>query len=455
MGASNAVFIFFYGQLLKAAFGLKWPRRILSDLFHKFTYRYSRSDGQSSLAVPRYYYHSLRLLWKKWSEYPQTERADFVVYDGNVIYLEERINYLKGLEDEQPGEYIFRNKLNMPLSFWTRLFTCLHLSVLVLPIWIYSLFHSDKARSAMVLQELTELVSLYARLRQLGTKRVVIFCAHEKDTPLISRFLMKKGIQVDMAPSPNPISFHYKTVICDTYYYTCPFQREEYEELSENWIINGDGDWPPFRFDEVNVDEDPKSALFGIGFISSAMFMRKHLGHNIMEDDAELKAEMALIESLKKYLPAKNLQNDFIVFLHPLERHSEERIQLAKEYYEDVFGFKPQFAPTDQNSRECFELASVAVSGFSSSLFERLFGGYKTIIAPMGKMKSYYKDPRLNSVTAESEEALFEILDEVGRMEPEQFFRNYDLMAYHWKSYLTRFPRIQVNRTSKLQGDVG
>lgn len=234
-------------------------------------------------------------------------------------------------------------------------------------------------------------------------KNISLFSAFEKDVLFLSYYLSKElNLHVKIIPSSNPISMFYKKVFCDTFVFTAPFQKKEYEILKDNWSVKEFENWPPFGSDKVlinNVDTEIREKV--IGFISSGLELRRFLKFTSFNDNEYL-AEIHLIEFLNKFI-TENLDYSLIIYLHPLEKSTNENLEFVTKFYKESFTQSVRFAPINTPTKQSFNLCNIGVSGFSSAQMERLWAGHKTLFAPFHYLSNYFNDIVLDSISGTSD----------------------------------------------------
>ena len=203
--------------------------------------------------------------------------------------------------------------------------------------------------------------------------------------------------------------------------------------LKSNWIYNKIFDWPPFGFDQVLLRDPKVTYKYKIGFLSSAMFLRKRMNYAIGFDGIQLKTESKLIEFFNTAKFREILgDSSLLIYLHPKEKY---HLAQAKAIYSELLNVQFEFADVSRPSRELFDLCELTVSGFSSSQFERLYGGFKTVFAPMGEMNDHFIDKSIDAISANSNLELEQLLENNLGNSTNSFFTHYKLNDYHWKSY--------------------
>jgi hypothetical protein len=424
-------FLFFFRCLLLSLFGFKRERIVIRELFHKFSYRYTEVELYSFLSPLRYLKASLALLWKSKPSHLVGNSESFT-FDLLSSFGEGDAQYLAGLGKERTT-FIFRDQLHNEAGVIFRLFNSLMLLLVFCAVLPFSLFRKDKAKAPLIMLELTEDQLLSGTLARYGCKEFRIFSAFEKDIMFLSYFLQKyHGIKVALMPSSNPISTLYRSVICDTFVFSAPFQKKEYEVLKGNWVINRTELWPPYGFNSIKLNKDsslpPHNA---IGLLSSGMALREHLRHPSEYSKNDFLAEKDLVEGLKKYSEETG-NTSIVVYLHPLEKSEKKHLEFSLNYYKSMFGPNVRFAPFHQPSKACFDLCSIGISVYSSTQTERLFGGYKTLFAPMGYLPNFFSDERLDRISAQNYEQLKNLIESLKKMSETEFFEHYDLREYKW-----------------------
>ena len=371
-------FLFFICALIKSTIGYRPERIAINALFNKFTYRYAAADSKDYLSVLRYAFRAIKLINDQ-SNKVRIKNDKLLIFDGNFKSKEDRISYLEKLIPEPDLQIVFRNYLPNDIGRGIRITYTFCLLTLAGILFIVSLFFKDKAKFGLILLELSEVLLLVNAAKQMNVKKMLIFCAYERDIPLISLYFIQNGWEIGIIPSSNPLYPFYKKVICPEFYFTAPFQKNEFQLLKSNWIYNKTFDWPPFGFDQV-ILRDPKVPYkYKIGFLSSAMFLRKRMNYAIGFDGIQLKTESKLIEFFNTAKFREILGDSILlIYLHPKEKY---HLAQAKAIYSELLNVQFEFADVSRASRELFVLCELTLSGFSSSQFERLYGGFKTVFA--------------------------------------------------------------------------
>jgi hypothetical protein len=428
-------YLFLIRCLFLSIFNDKSSKIAFLDLINKFSYRYSQSDATSNRSAFRYLKSSINLLFK---ENNSNSNASSTIFSfGGAISTHAGWKEYLELNGVSNATFVFRDNLYNELNIFSKIINSFYLLFLSFFIFSISILKKDKSKVGLILFELTELLLLFKILGKGKCKELYIVSAFEKDIVFICYFLKKKlNLKINIIPSSNPITFFYKNVICDTFIFTAPFQKNEYFNLKANWECNNTLNWPPYGFNLVkrNLERALDNSKFNIGFMSSGMALRSYLGHTNVVNNNDYNAEVSLIESLNKIQLESDLINKIIVYLHPLEKSNDKNLEFSKQFYEKNLK-SIDFAPLELPSKKCFDLCEIAVSGFSSVQIERLYGGYKTIFAPMGYLENYFSDSRLDKISAQNYSELKNMIEKIGVIDSELFYQEYGLFDYRWDAY--------------------
>lgn len=427
---------FFIESLFRFYFDRK-ARLAVGDLFKKFSYRYTQYEAKS-LKTPLVYLKAGFLNLIKSNTSTATLKRETCLYDNASDFENGDRAYLNALGIKE-ANFLFKDKLPNHLGRVEKFVNLILLGFLSFFLLPWALISKDKARSGLIFLELSEITLLLSNLRINGAKKLLILSSYEKEICFTSWYIQEKlNAKVYLFPSPNPIKHLYKNVICDTFVFSAPFQKKEYELLKNNWYVNKMENWPPYGFQDIEINKANETTKNTIGFVSSGMELRRSLQHVEPYGNLDYEAETTLISCLQLFL-SNYPQVSLIVYLHPREK-MESNMEFTKSYYKKVFGDKFKFAPIERQTKACLSLCDVAVSGFSSAQFERLFGGYKTLFAPLGFLSNYFSDNTLDLISIHSKNDFdIQLLTAMNKTVNE-YFETEGLKAYRWDSYsvLTR-----------------
>ena len=232
--------LFFICALIKSTIGYRPERIAINALFNKFTYRYAAADSKDYLSVLRYAFRAIKLINDQ-SNIVGIQNCDQLIFDGKLKFKGERISYLEKLIPAAEHQFAFRDCLPNDFSIGIRIKYIFWLLVYAVILFVVSLFFKDKSKLGLILLELIEGVLLFNAAKQMNVKKMLIFCAYERDIPFISLYFIQNGWEIGIIPSSNPLYPFYKKVICPEFYFTAPFQKNEFKLLKPNWIYNKTG----------------------------------------------------------------------------------------------------------------------------------------------------------------------------------------------------------------------
>lgn len=424
--------IFFYTFLTFFRYLFRLDRAsilVWEDLLFKFSYRYPEKD--------KYRYRiSLTFLNQAVKKLLFSRKINTGTGSDNILILDilskaqkERTDYVQ--RTMGVGSPSFFAKATLPNSFSFIISALLLIPLLAIFIFglFLSFFYKNKANVALLPVEFVELLQLACLLRGSPPKKIIFFSAYEKDTCYVSNYILKYlDIELHIIPSPNPISNFYQRVISSVFVFTAPYQKIEYETLKSNWLISDLVHYPPPGFTEILHTINKPTRQNTIGYISSGNWLRKKLGHNDPKKGL-FEAEENLTEFLKGYL-AQHSDIRFYVSLHPLESQNKINLELSKTFYKQQFGNRFEFFPFDIKTRDKPEKFDVAVSAYSSAMFERLFAGYKVMFSQKGMKENYFFDKQLEKITANDYDSFEKLMDKLLAISVDEYFESFKLEEY-------------------------
>lgn len=405
---------------------------VWDDLMNKYSFRYGQNDKYTYRIFLVFLNKSLKLIKKNEKQLLLAQSKE-LVYDLIENTKEERLTYIKNISGKENFQFIGRDQFE---GGHLSLFRRLMLVIGVIFIFIFSVIIAPlkkvKANLALLPLEYLELVFLVNYVKQNKIEKIYFFSAFEKGACLISHFLITKlKVEVQLIPSPNPISNYYNNVICSTFTFTVPYQEMEYHSLKKKWIVEDFMRWPLAGYQSIVTTINRKTELKTIGFISSGNWLRHKLGHG-ETGKGYFEAEENLLNILKNFI-SKNTDWKLLISLHPIEKRNDEYLKLSKEYYDNFFGTNYKFVPFNIVTRERPELFDIGISGYSSATFERLFAGYKTLFSQKGMQENFYGDERLSSITCNTSESFEKLIIEISEIDHDEFFKKFDLTSYRYK----------------------
>lgn len=411
-----------------------------SGLTQFHSYRLQKGANSDLLIGFRYLKKALRLVWQNSDGAIVLGKGNTAIFDAGAESMKSRCAYISGITGESPKIFLHKEDLGLQQSWIKRVSEVLY--VLIFSVWILplSLFSSKRASYALNLLEVVENARLIQHLKKHQITKLYYFCGFNKDANFAALLLQKNQIICHKVPSSNPIKNFYQYVIADVFSFTAPYQKQEFEHLKDQWIVNRFEEWPVFHFEQIQgilkQYKTPKTNT--LGFISSGIWRRIERGDNAL-GVGEYDSELRLIEFLKHYL-SQNPTIELSIFLHPIEKNNSEHFQKAQLHYKNAFRTnKIEFFDPQIPSFKLFDRVDLSVAAYSSTNLERLYAGFKTLYAPLGIRSDYYADSSLSGIAAFDEKSLESLIKRSFEQNTEAFFEENALQAYHNKYYLRLF----------------
>lgn len=411
---------------------------VMDDLLNKFSFRYTEGERGRARMVFTYFRSAWKHAWK-----PVLVESDGCI-DGSPEVLVFDSRYEKKNRDRYlalllPDRYLYlsRNVCYFDITLLQKIKLSVFLLILCPVLWIAALFRSNKANLGLLLVELVEVSLLEAQLNYFSSvRRIILFSAYEKDSCFQAAWLMQeRKLSVQIVPSTNPLRNFYKKGICTIFTFTAAFHPEEFEVIRKDWVFAETINWPPFGYEEVLplLPSYKKPTPLTIGYFSSGNWLREKLGHASWGAN-EREAERALLACLQQLL-IDQPEFRLTIYLHPLEKRKVEHLDASRRFYHDLFGETISYAPLEFNSVTSFELVDIGVTVYSSTAFQRLFAGMKTLLAPFSMPTDYFLDQRLEAISIRQASDFERIVLGLTTMSQASFFKEYNLEPYSYRAF--------------------
>jgi hypothetical protein len=342
-----------------------------------------------------------------------------------------RIKYVESL-DREKNELALVNKMDLPIfvSYPRRIFLCITL-IAVFPLVIILFIYKKglKANAALIPVITYEYVGLSRIIKDNNISRLYYFNSYEFDSNLVATLLMDDGVHVIKIPSPNPLSYHYKNILCSELVLSSRYQLEELESgnLSTNGSIKF---WVPenssLYLSKYLITRKTKKV---IGYYSSANWLRVKLGHSEilprMRNDEEL---------LMKLGETVNITGSKLrVFLHPREKIHAQKDEV-KDYYSRLLSDSAydidSFSLDDVSACKLNEV-DVAITPLTTLFFERVFCGFKSFMILDSADVFPLKSSPLANICLTNMNDLEKRIEESLEISNDEFFEKYNLNDYY------------------------
>lgn len=205
--------------------------------------------------------------------------------------------------------------------------------------------------------------------------------------------------------------------------------------MKSNWHVKETELWPVYDFKKYTRQYKgkgfPSANNKVIGFYSSAFFRRIEVGNNNLDINYE-RSEVKLLELLNKFL-INNVDYTLKIYLHPLEKSSDELYERITEHYRQFFGIPKErllFHPRTEATWTDFKNINTSVSVSSTVSFERLYCGFKSLYAPLCFEKGFFDGTKLEAITIRDSEKFDSFLLRNSELGTEEFFATNNISEY-------------------------
>jgi hypothetical protein len=399
----------------------------------QITYRLPNESKKDIFITIRIYKRIFINLFKRKKVFLKlNQNTDTAIFDGNDNSIELRENYIKTYSGEPSSSFISKNELICYLSIYLTIFYVVVLIISIIPIFLISLFSKNKCHFPLMIQEFFETIQLVYLVKKYHLSKMHYFCIYERDSNICAFVLMKFGVYVNKVPSEVPLYFFNKTIIANELSFCFAYQKEEFEVFNKTMFVEKTNLWAPEQILNapkrflVNEKNDKKS-MYDIGFFSSGNWLRMQLGdidlgHNDKEN------EELILQGLIDYAQKNNLK--LRLFLHPLEKKAQHKDSTEDYYKEFLQHENVTLADVTISSIEGFDDINLAVSLYSTLMFERIYLGFKTILAPFDYDEFPIKQSSLNQICVHNINQLYSKLNVNLKLTTIEFFELNHLKNY-------------------------
>ncbi|MFB6258210.1 MAG: hypothetical protein ABEH38_05920 [Flavobacteriales bacterium] len=353
------------------------------------------------------------------------ERNGIAVFDAKEGAAEQRLPYLRFFADEAPAFFIAREHLGkeaglaqrLQLAFWILLLT---------PLLLFQ--KRSKGNKALILNEWVQGLFLFRAINEQRVEKLHSFCIYEKDQNLLAYWLKRHGVHVNKITADPPLAFYNRRILADSLSLCHPYQEEEVSCFPD--IRTDEFEvWGPERILDYigQLSERNDTYPYRLAFYSNGVWLRKEEGHPD-PGFGNFRAEEEVLDLLGEWM--KETDETIRIYLHPKEKTDGETFDRAKAYYQEALGERIALCQAAGRSASFFHEAEVGVGGFSGSMMERLFAGYKVLFYAFPLEGFPLQGSPIEAIAPGSREAFLERMKELLSRDGEAFFRKYDLDRY-------------------------
>jgi hypothetical protein len=393
-----------------------------------FSFRVPRGQGGSPDQVLNWIRFAVGLSQRTVVFKPSLE---MLVLDDYPKKRKSRLDHISSII-QSPGDYVsyydirpFEKRINIKI-----IFNFLFFIICLLP---YLVFSRNRVYHSLLVYDMVMLHLLDDVVRGSPVQRIIWFGAYEKGTPLlIDWFRRYRGIEVTIVPSTNPLRNFYRHVVADKVVLTAPFQQEEVEELAPGWVFSECVWWPPYGHKRMLAVAGRAVERGVIGFLSSGNWLRREQGKDQL-DAAWVDAEETVLRWCQAFV--RERQGTRVrVFLHPLEKRDADLLARSIAHYTRL-GMAAEEIISDRGGIAHPELMEVAVTVYSSAMFERLYAGYKGVFAQPGMAPGYFMNGPIRSIITHDGPSFQELITDALGQDEDAFFRSKGIGAYRAKGH--------------------
>jgi hypothetical protein len=410
--------------------GLAWK-----TLSGNMSYRLDESASDDRWIGLKVFVRSLRLALRGGECARTTGSGNTAILDATFSHAAFEPQYVEKQAGTMPKLFINKNVLARYLRPWIVL-SAVEWFICSFPIIIRCMvLKKQRSNRALMIAEMAEIAALvhYCKVQQIS--HIYDFIPYEADSNLLTICLRAEGITISKLPSPGPLKLHNATTIADELLVCTQYHLEEVSRLPEIKAKRVTLWLPEYSFSYIdqyrNQNLVPTSKT--IGFYSHGEWLRIRLGHAAHGLDI-LAAEEFALRCVADFIRA-NTDYQLTVFPHPREK-KDEYILWTKEYYNSKLNGIP-YGLADKNKKTAlsFHEVDIAVSAYSTILFERLFCGYKMLVCNTGISGFPDAESPLANITFADQITFEKKIIQSSSEDSNEFFVGNRLEGYRYNEY--------------------
>lgn len=293
-------------------------------------------------------------------------------------------------------------------------------------------FSNQRANKALMIFSVVEIAAILEYVVENNIQYVYDFIPYEVDGNALSLLLREKGVGITKIPSSGPLTTHNRWVVGDEIIISSAYQLEELKWIDDTVRCAKRTVWPPEKaFTYLHIYENrPVPPAKTIGYFSHAEWIRREEGHGHNGIDVE-GTESEMWSDLIRFISEREGYK-LIVFPHPHERKPELKARM-EQYYQNLFGAIPfEIIGAEFKTPHAFHLVDVAVVSYSTIIYERLFCGYKLLIATNKIDEFPLKGSPLHNICFKNYNDMAAKLEAAGQQTDNQFYETNGLVGYRY-----------------------
>jgi hypothetical protein len=338
-------------------------------------------------------------------------------------------HYIRSMSGKKNLTYIIKDRISFRGEFsWTEWITWFFFA---LKQSLRTLGSKQKSNMALTIIEVLEISVLLKWLERYNLKSIYDFVPFEVDSNFMYLCTRELGAHTTKIPSPGPLSTHNKIMLCDSLVLSGGYHFEEVARLKARYHVGSYISWPPERA-HTYYDLYSKSAVktnpMTLGFYSHGEWIRKKNGL-VKDTSSLLQAEEESLRFLGRFL-SEHPDFSLTIYPHPKERKSCSADELQSYYCAMTGSSRIEIASADKGTTLRFQEVDMAITCYSTIIFERLYCGFKTLIKRIDEHDFPKAGSPLNTVCFENYEQLSALIMNASSVDKTHFFEQHGLNDY-------------------------
>ena len=354
---------------------------------------------------------------------------------GNALYK----IYIEAVTGEDIGIRLPKDRLSLRHCYIEKVFALMAVVVLTAVIFPVTLVARYKGIYALIILEYIECTFTLIHLKRNEIQKVYYVAPFEKDANFGAFLYMLHGIKVHKICSETRLSDHHNELITHNFSCTSAYQLDEirnYVKTPGNYYVNKVFKWPPISTftKELRYADESERYDFDIGIIVSGGWRRDML-RMVEGSEGRNSIEKEFLYMMHKYALENHISELFIC-LHPIEKVNPEVYEMAQDHYQRIFqGINLTFSTPDVPTMQVFDRFNIGITLRSNTIIERLYLGYKSLIAPI-KLDGYpLERSSLHNISCKSYHELSAMLTRSLPLTKAEFYKVAGVEEFHHKSF--------------------
>ena len=360
---------------------------------------------------------------------PLPHQVDGIIISSSSCDHANAQHYIRSMSGKMNLAYVIKDRISFRGEF----------SLMEWIIWFFfaarqsfrTLNTERRSTMALTIVEVLEIAIVVKWLQRYNIRDVYDFVPFEVDSNFMYLITRTKGVQTTKIPSPGPLSTHNKIMLSDALVLSGGYHLEELKHLEHRYRVGRFISWPPERahtyydlYTKGNLSTTPKT----LGFYSHGEWIRKRNGL-IQGNSSLLQAEEDVLRFLGKFL-SEHPDFRLTIYPHPKARKSCSTEELTT-YYAGMTGVSQvHIASADKGTTHRFQETDIAITCYSTIIFERLYCGFKTIIKRIEEHDFPMDGSPLNHICFDNYNQLSTLILAGTEVDRNRFFEAHQLNSY-------------------------